>query len=123
MDNETYRVAIASSDGIVVNSHFGKAEIFHIYDVNDNGDIKYVEERRTEPVCNGGNHTENRLKENFEKLRDCRYLLVSRIGGGAAAVAEDMGIIPMELAGVIEESISELIKYRKLQDLFNEYGQ
>ena len=66
---------------------------------------------------------ESRLRENLEKLKDCRYLLVSRIGGGAAAAAEDAGIIPMELAGLIEDSIEELIKYRKLQSLFDEYGQ
>ena len=123
MDKESYRVAAASSDGIVVNSHFGKAGSFHIYEVDDSGNIEYLEERILEPVCNGGNHTESRLKENIEKLRDCRYLLVSRIGNGAAAVAEDMGILPMELAGEIEESISELIQYRKLQNLFEEYGQ
>ena len=33
MDKDTYRVAAASSDGIVVNSHFGKAGLFHIYEV------------------------------------------------------------------------------------------
>ena len=123
MDKESYRVAAASSDGIVVNSHFGKAGSFHIYEVDDSGNIEYLEERILEPVCNGGNHVESRLRENLEKLKDCRYLLVSRIGGGAAAAAEDAGIIPMELAGLIEDSIEELIKYRKLQSLFDEYGQ
>ena len=123
MDKDTYRVAAASSDGIVVNSHFGKAGLFHIYEADDDGGIRHLEERRLEPVCNGGNHVESRLRENLEKLKDCRYLLVSRIGGGAAAAAEDAGIMPMELAGLIEDSIEELIKYRKLQSLFDEYGQ
>ena len=123
MDKETYLVAVASSDGIVVNTHFGKAESFHIYEVEGDESIRYLEERQMEPVCNGGNHVDKRLRENLEKLKDCRYLLVSRIGGGAASVAESMGILPMELGGIIEESISELIKYRKLQNIFEKYGK
>lgn len=32
------RVAVASSDGIVVNSHFGRARDFYIYEVSENED-------------------------------------------------------------------------------------
>ena len=33
MDKQKVLVAIASSDGIVVNSHFGKTDKFYIYEV------------------------------------------------------------------------------------------
>ena len=121
MDDEKYLVAAASSDGIVVNNHFGKAGLFYIYEVDDEGNTKCIENRRLTPVCEGGNHDENRLKENLEKLKDCKYILVSRIGNGAAMMAEKFGITPMELPGIIAESIEELIKYRKIQNLFSAY--
>ena len=31
MDKEEYKIAVASSDGIVVNNHFGRAKDFYIY--------------------------------------------------------------------------------------------
>ncbi len=119
MAKETFRVAVASSDGIVVNSHFGRAGQFLIYEVSeDDGSARQIESRKLTPVCAGGDHDDGKLRENLEKLRDCQYLLVSRIGNGAAMMAESLGMIPMELAGEISESITELVKYRKIQNLF-----
>ncbi|MCR5797308.1 MAG: dinitrogenase iron-molybdenum cofactor biosynthesis protein [Eubacterium sp.] len=116
MDN--YRVAVASSDGIVVNDHFGKAKGFYIYQVSEDERIIFLEKREMTPVCDQGNHDKRRLRENLEKLEDCRYLLVSRIGNGAAAMAESMGIESYEIPGMIQESIEKLIKYIKIQRLF-----
>jgi len=118
MAEKRYLVAAASSDGIVVNRHFGKAECFYIYEVDEEEGIRFIEKREVVPVCDGGNHDESRLKENVSKFADCSYLLVSRIGNGATAAVESMGIDPMELPGVIEESIHQLITYRKIQRLF-----
>ena len=33
MDEKDYRIAVASSDGIVVNNHFGRARAFYIYEL------------------------------------------------------------------------------------------
>ena len=43
------RVAVASSDGIVVNSHFGRARDFYIYEVSENEDTVLLE-KRVRPV-------------------------------------------------------------------------
>ena len=117
MAKETERIAVASSDGIVVNNHFGHAAKFHIYEVCGD-EIKYLEVRKVEPVCDGGTHDEKRLNENIEKIGDCRYLLVSRIGEGAAAAVEQKGITPYELPGIIGESIQQLLNYIKIKKLF-----
>ena len=93
MVKETEKIAVASSDGIVVNRHFGHAGKFYIYEIADD-DAKLVETRKVEPVCQGGNHDDRRLSENIDKIGDCKYLLVSKIGYGAAAVAEQRGVIP-----------------------------
>lgn len=118
MDKENYLVAVASSDGIVVNCHFGRAEKFYIYKVSEEELVEFIEERMVTPVCEGGNHDGNKLRENLSRFSDCKYLMVSRIGNGAATLAEEMGIIPMELPGEICESINRLVTYQKIQNLF-----
>ncbi len=60
---DKYRIGIASSDGIVVNQHFGRARQFQIVDVEDNGNIHFVEIRKVCPVCDGGTHDDRQLKE------------------------------------------------------------
>ena len=122
-DKNQYKIAVASSDGIVVNSHFGRAEDFLIYRLeidneNDSWLKEFIELRKVAPVCQGGNHDDNRLQETAKLFSDCKYVLVSRIGQGAAFALEGKGITPMELPGMIDESIEKLIVYEKLQSLF-----
>lgn len=113
-----YKVAIASSDGIVVNQHFGRADAFYIYEVEETGKYRLLEIRTVTPVCNRGNHSDNELRDNVSRLKDCKYILVSRIGLGAANVVEQFGITPMELPGMIEEALGKLNTYEQLQNLF-----
>lgn len=118
MDKKTYKVAVASSDGIVVNQHFGRAKTFYIYEVEGKGQHGLLEIRSVVPVCHGGNHDDKELRNNIHKLKDCKYILVSRIGTVAANLVEQSGIVPMELPGMIEDSIGKLITYEQLQSLF-----
>lgn len=119
MDRKPYLIAVASSDGIVVNNHFGRASKFYIYSVNEKDDIALIEIREVIPVCDSGNHDDNRLQNNLNVLKDCSYILVSRIGYGASNMAEIMGIECFELPGEIEQSIERLIQYKKINQLFN----
>lgn len=114
----TYKAAVASSDGIVVNQHFGRADTFYIYEVSGAGSYRFLETRTASPVCNGGNHNEEKLCSNISKFKDCKYIIVSRIGMGAANRMEQFGVTPMELPGMIEESLGKLITYEQLQHLF-----
>lgn len=113
-----YKVAMASSDGIVVNRHFGRADTFYIYEVAGTGNYRFLETRAVAPVCDGGNHNEEKLCSNIRIFKDCRYIIVSRIGKGAANRMEQYGITPMELPGMMEESLGKLITYEQLQHLF-----
>lgn len=119
MDKEkiTYRIAVASSDGIVINQHYGRASFFGIYDVLSKNTIQLVENRKVVPVCQGGTHDNNRMRENIAYFLDCKYVLVSRIGQGAATLLEQEGIIPMELPGLIEESVEKLFVYEEIRNL------
>ena len=110
-------VAVASSDGIVVNNHFGKASKFYIYSIDDD-DVSFKEIRNLTPVCEAGNHDEEKLESNLKALSDCEYLLVSKIGFGAQSKAEAFGIEAFEIPGIIEASIEQMIKYIKIKELF-----
>lgn len=115
MDNEKikYKIAVASSDGIVVNQHFGRASSFIIYNILPNDTIELVENRVMTAACQDGTHNDNGLAENIENLLDCKYVLVSKIGAGAANRLEQRGVIPVEVPGIIDESVEKLIAYEK----------
>lgn len=116
-----YRIGIASSDGKVVNQHFGRAQEFHIVDADDDGNINFVERRAVCPVCNGGNHDDEQLMNSANKLSDCNYILVSKIGQGAAAALDSKGISSFEIPGIIEESVSKMLAYVEIQNML--YGE
>lgn len=117
MADEKYLIAVASSDGIVVNNHFGHATTFHVFEASDDK-IEHKEIREVEPVCHTGEHDENRLNENAERFADCDFVLVSKIGDGARAVLESKGIACYEIPGIITDSIDKLIRYEKVNKLF-----
>ena len=116
MDN--YKIAVASSDGIVVNQHFGHADKFLIYEVKSDGNYNFIEIRTVKPVCDYGNHDDRQLSENLQKINDCKYLLVSKIGMGASLRAEQSGIIPIESPDMIENSVRKVISFEQVQNLF-----
>jgi len=115
---DTYKVATASTDGIVVNSHFGKAGRFYIYQM-EAGKTQLVEERNMQPVCDHGDHDEERLVENCRALADCKYILVSRIGYRAAGILEQMGVTPMEIPDLIPAALDKVNTYDQVQRLFD----
>jgi predicted Fe-Mo cluster-binding NifX family protein len=112
-----YRIGIATTDGLVVNQHFGRAESFLIADVNESGNIEVIEQRFLQPVCDGGEHDDNRLIENVSKLSDCQYLLVSRIGPGARYQLEEKNILAYEIPGLIEDAVKKLTAYIEIQNM------
>lgn len=106
----SYKIAVASTDGKVVNQHFGRAAQFLIFEIED-GQYKFLELTKTNPFCNNGEHDDNRLLTAVEGLAGCRAVLVSQIGGGAAAALRGRGIEPFDIRELIEDALKKLIKY------------
>ena len=44
-----YKVAVTSSDGKFINQHFGRAQQFLIFEIDDEGDYKFLELRKNDP--------------------------------------------------------------------------
>lgn len=114
-----YKVAIASTDGESVNLHYGKADKFFIYQIDDETGYDLLEERQTEPACLGGSHDNTKMEESVMRLTDCRYVVAARIGRGAGAVLAAKGITGMELPGSADDAILKVWKYNRIQGLFN----
>jgi predicted Fe-Mo cluster-binding NifX family protein len=104
------KVAVASSDGIVVNQHFGHTEQFIIYDLKDKADFTFLEVRKINPPCSFGTHNQNALEEAVEKISDCNYVLCYQIGKGAYEVLKERGIYAFAVGDYIEAALIRLLK-------------
>ena len=111
---KTLKLAVASSDGKVINQHFGKARRFIIIE-SDGEVIKVLETRENKPACGTleyGGHEDDALGISISLIKDCYAVLCSRIGGGAADALLGMGIEPVEAPGFIEENVLAYAGYR-----------
>ncbi|MCR5453401.1 MAG: hypothetical protein K6F33_00240 [Bacteroidales bacterium] len=120
MDNNqnsnTFRVAIASTDGYICDTHFGRADSFYIYQFLVDEWI-YVEKREVMPVCQNGQHIINDMSQRVEEFADCKYIVAARIGQGAIAAIQSAGIIAMNLPGEINDILQKIFSYNEIQRL------
>jgi nitrogen fixation protein NifX len=97
------RIAVVSTDRVHVNDHFGKAERFLIYDVDNT--LKLVEERPTERLSVGDpDHPfdADKFGRISDLLHDCDKVYMTRIGEGPAAKLNAMGIETVIFDGPID---------------------
>lgn len=105
-----YKVAFTSTDGKVVNEHFGRAKEFHIVEIDDaNKSYKFIETRINEPSCNEFQHSDDGLKNSIDLINDCKVIFVARIGQGALTEIEANGIQAIEAPYFIEDILERLI--------------
>jgi Uncharacterized conserved protein len=104
------RVAIVSTDGKVINQHFGKASRFFIFDVDDCGKIQFLEVRETIPLCGSADngHADEVLNSIISLISDCKALLCSRIGSRPQEELRKKGIKAVEAPYFIDEALKNL---------------
>jgi predicted Fe-Mo cluster-binding NifX family protein len=108
------KVAVASSDGKVVNRHFGHTKQFLIFELSE-GVFNFLESRENIPTCRAGRHEPSDLATTAEIIKDCAYVVASRIGSGAASLLLDKGIRAYVDADFIENTLQKLLKSGKLK--------
>ena len=106
----SYKIAVASSDGKIVNQHFGKATQFLIFEMEENT-YRFLELLKTTPFCNNFEHNDNKLLSAVDALESCRAVVVSQIGNGAAEALRNKGIEPIDVHNFIEDALRKLLKY------------
>ncbi|MDD3985381.1 MAG: NifB/NifX family molybdenum-iron cluster-binding protein [Methanobacterium sp.] len=102
------RAAVASNDGKVINQHFGHAKQFLIFDIDKNGNNKFIEIRKNIPLCSGGNHTLDGFKNTLDILKNIHIVLVSQIGHGASQNLLSNGIQPFIMPIFIDEALEKI---------------
>ncbi|GAW28507.1 NifB/NifX family molybdenum-iron cluster-binding protein [Carboxydocella sp. ULO1] len=85
------KFAVASSDGKVINQHFGRAGKFYIFEVVDEG-YKLVDIRANRPPCPVSAGDESLMDQTIELISDCQLVLAVRIGLGALTKLKQKGI-------------------------------
>ncbi|ROR28211.1 dinitrogenase iron-molybdenum cofactor [Mobilisporobacter senegalensis] len=106
-----YLIGIASTDGKVVNQHFGRTKEFIIVRVEGNREYHFIGKRKVIAVCNGGEHDEKALDTLIEELSDCKYVLCSQIGRNAEISLRSKGILSLEISHFIDYAINKVMKY------------
>lgn len=102
------KVAVATTNGKVIDLHFGDADKFLIYEIGDqNGKFKEIREKTDLPL---ENHTD-RWVASIDLIDDCKAVLCRKIGKEPTIELRKLGIKPIELDCGVEDAINECSKH------------
>ena len=134
------RIAAGSSDGIVIDQHFGSCNKFYIFELIEDGNFNILDIREgiynkegfletydevkalgcnenSSGGCGSGcspkEHNNDDLYSKVKLLNDCDMVLINRIGKFAEKLLLKNGISALEAEGDIKEAFSRLFKYYK----------
>jgi len=100
------KAAFASTDGIVIDQHFGMSDMFYIYELRG-GDFVLSEKRRF-ARDSGRCHNDEFFEKAYLALKDCDAVFSARIGQSAANYLIKKGMRVFELEAEIEEVLKQL---------------
>lgn len=109
----TLRIAIATTDGIYINQHFGHCQRWTIAEAEDDGSYRFMEQRN--PVVLDQVHNEEAFAAIVGLLSDCTAILTERVGPRVDAELQRAGLSVFSYPGRIDTAIPKLIKYFKSQ--------
>ncbi len=99
------QIAIATTDGLTVDEHFGRAKKFLVYNVTPTI-FDLVMEKVVEPYSTGQkDHTfdDGRLQKVATALSGCEKVFITKIGDEPAAALKEAGIEPVVYSGLIRD--------------------
>ena len=105
-------IAVTSKDGKEINQHFGHAERFLIYSVEE-GQAKLIDERGVERYCSFDPDHPLRahlLKSISAAIADCRAVVTAQIGEYPKGELERVGQEVFAISGPIKATLVELAK-------------
>ena len=80
----SYLIAVATSDGEIIDTHFGHADSFLILEVDEDGYYEEIEERVVRPACGGGDDCKrcagSLMNDIAQELKDVDFVLGARSG-------------------------------------------
>ncbi len=117
------RCAVATSDGFLVDQHFGRARRFEVYEVEQGSEPRFIESRKVQRACTGLGHDDDVLDAIVARLADCAFVVVARIGPGARVALARRGIKAYEIVAETEAAIEKAMVFRRvlaIADVFEE---
>jgi len=107
-DGTMQRIAVATSNGLLVDQHFGQVKEFYIYESNGLS-VKFIEKREVIPYCTGGGECNDAKEDKIERIiktiEECRAVLALRIGSSPSKRLSAMGIRPVTTYDRIEDAV------------------
>jgi len=113
------KVGFATTDGIHVDEHFGRAGMFAVYELTPDS-YSFSELRKfadgidqavVETRGMGQAHDE-KVQDKVDRLADCKIVYLTEIGGPSAARLIKKGIMPIKVKNIvtIKESLDKLLE-------------
>lgn len=104
------KVGFCSTEGILIDEHFGRSEKIFVYDVSVSKS-SFIEERCVVVAEPNREHLDA-IDEKINQIKDCKILYFTQIGGPAAAKLIKNNIFPIKIEGnlPIKDTISMLQK-------------
>ena len=98
------RVAVASKDKGLTNQHFGHAQEFLIYEIDDS-QAELIEKRPVKKYCHGPEGGPGDLREIIDILSDCTAVLVAKIGSVPESRLRNAGIEVVQVYDTVETAV------------------
>ena len=97
------KIAVTSSNGIHIDTHFGKATRIYIFQIQNN-QVRFLEKRETDKYAsNNPKHAfrKEAFLKVYETIKDCSVLYTREIGQVPAQRCETLGITVKRSEGEI----------------------
>ncbi|WP_026527074.1 NifB/NifX family molybdenum-iron cluster-binding protein [Butyrivibrio sp. VCD2006] len=113
----SYLIAVATSDGEIIDTHFGHADSFLILEVDEDGNYEEIEERDVRSACGGGEDcvrcSGSIMNDVAENLKDVDFVLCARSGPHAEEVLRRYGIAILDVIMPIDKAVPKIHKFRE----------
>ncbi len=120
------KVAVTTTEGKKIDQHFGAADAFHVYELEDGKAVllevrripeEWIKTYRTElgeRGCNGEN--KGYITQVARMLGDCQYVLTAKIGPRLYKALVSKGISCIELVGEVQEILSGIGEFQNKRE-------
>jgi len=106
-------IAVASSNGSIVDTHFGKAERFLVYEAGT-GEPALLYEVQVPSYCGGVGPRHHLMPDKLAAiaagLGDCRVVVTAMVGDAPREEMDRLGIDVVTLVGPVVEVLKEVAK-------------
>jgi nitrogen fixation protein NifB len=105
----TFKIAVTSEDGEIVDTHFGHADEIRFYEV-DEQKIRYLGLKEVEKYCDGNMSCGTGKGDALSTLHDCAALVTRMIGAVPERALSEMGVRVFLACELVEDALRNAYK-------------